>query len=111
MKIYQIHRHVNKENVLMASYSDKSKAENEKKRLETICEELSYDEYLRCDGCPFIRPNRNGIEEVKLKYPNYCKYFEPRANDDPHWRSCKNELFCYYKDELFFTIEEVEVEE
>ena len=42
MKIYQIHRHVNKENVLMSSYSDKSKDFRHLLKCEGIVEDKGY---------------------------------------------------------------------
>lgn len=106
MKIYQIHKYEDELNIIVASYLDKSKTENEKKRLCALFDEVFEDGY-KCESCPFAGARYNELEALKFKYPNYCNHFEAKVSNDHKYWNCMN--FCL--SEPYFDIQEVEVKE
>lgn len=110
MKIYQLHKHdgvyEDYRDRIIGSYLRKERAEEEKSKAEEE-EKSLIERSKKCNRCPFIEYPCGNLNNLLLKYPDYCS--EAKLEGDEMGIYCEN----YYShwDEATFKIEEVEVEE
>lgn len=110
MKIYQLHKYggewEDSFDIIIGSYLRKERAEEEKTKAEAE-EDRLIERSKKCNHCPFIEYPCGNLNNLLLKYPDYCS--EAKLEGDEMGIYCEN----YYShwDEATFEIEEIEVEE
>ena len=110
MRIYQLHKYggewEDSFDIIIGSYLRKERAEEEKAKAEAE-EDRLIERSKKCNNCPFIEYPCGNLNNLLLKYPDYCS--EAKLEGDEMGIYCEN----YYSnwDEATFEIEEIEVEE
>lgn len=85
--------------------SNKSKAENTKKKLEQEAKNKD-DQYFKCCQCPIIcATNKRQYDKAKKDIDYYCDNFKELIEADGE-TSCENEV--YILGDTFYKIEELE---
>ena len=111
MKIYQLHEYGGEyedfRDYIIGSYLRKERAEEEKAKAEAE-EQKIREQACRCSNCPFVGEKPAKLKTLLAKHKGYCEIMKLDAFGK-YGIVCEN-YFTHW-DNMYFEIQEVEVEE